>query len=133
MTVAGLIAVVCWNVAAYTSKVFSLRNASSEVAGFEKLWEPFQAYLTTVDYRIGDLGFVSSTSLAGGGITEEENIHRSQLYYVVIPLNLVPNKLDAPYIVADFLRTRPGTLPPGFVEVYDPGNGLVLLKSTRDK
>jgi hypothetical protein len=129
--VAGLIAVACWNVADYTATVFALRTVSTDVAGWDKLWEPMRGYLANAGYQIGDLGFVTTTSVRNGTMTEEEGLHRFYLYYAVIPLNLVPNKLDAPYVVGHFLRGKPDNLPPGLIEVYDPGNGLILLKSTR--
>jgi hypothetical protein len=108
-----------------------LRNSKTDIENVEELWAPLRDHLNVIGYRIGDLGFVSPTSL--GGMTEEDKIHRTYLSYVAIPLNVVENKLDAPYVIGDFLRRRPDTLPPGLVEVYDPGNGLVLLKSARDK
>jgi hypothetical protein len=132
VTAIGLIAVACWNVTDYTATTFSVPG-TTDVAGWEKLFEPIQEYLTTVGYGINDLGYVSSTQLQEGITTEEESIHRAYLYYVAIPMNIVQNKLDAPYIVGDFLRARPDKLPPGLVQVFDPGNGLVLLQSTRDK
>lgn len=131
--VAGLIVVACWNVASYTAQVFSLRTAKTDVAGWETLWEPMRAYLKDAGYQFGDLGFVSPSSLRTGTMAEAESVHRFYLYYAVIPLNLVPGKLDAPYVVGDFLQEKPDTLPPGLIEVYDPGNGLVLFKNTREK
>ena len=131
--VAGLMAVAWCNVGAYTAQVFSLRKATTDIEGWERLWEPMQSYLMTAGYRIGDLGFVSSTSLRSGTLTAEDVQHRIYLYYAVIPLNLIENKLDAPYVVGDFMRGKPDTLPPGLIEVFDAGNGLVLLKNTREK
>ena len=54
---------------------------------------------------------------------------RAVLYYAAIPLNVVPDKLDAPFVLADFaLGGSPDQLPEGFEKVYDSGNGLLLLK-----
>jgi hypothetical protein len=133
VTVIGLVAVACWNVADYTATMLFFRNSKTNVEGAEELWVPLREHLNAIGYRIGDLGFVSSSSLRDGTMTEEDKLHRAYLYYAAIPFNVVENKLDAPYIIGDFLRSRPDTLPPGLVMVFDPGNGLVLLKSTRDK
>jgi len=101
-----------------------------DVVGWEKAWEPIQVWLKSVGYDLGDIGYVTARSLRGEPLSEIENVHRAELYYVVIPLNLVQNRSDTPYVLGDFTAGRPTELPPGLVEVSDPGSRLVLLRNT---
>ena len=127
----GLIAVACWNVQAFTSMVLKLPSRGVyDVVGWEKAWEPIHVWLQSVGYDLGDIGYVTARSLRGEPPSEIETAHRVELYYVVIPLNLRQNRSDTPYVLGDFTFGRPTELPTGLVEVYDPGNGLVLLENT---
>jgi len=126
----GLIAVVCWNLRAFTSQTLKLpARGVHDIVGWEKAWEPIGAFLHA-KYELGDIGYVTARSLRGEPLSEREDVSRIELYYVVIPLNLVPNRTDTPFVLADFTAERPNKLPPGLEEVVDSGRGLVLLKNT---
>src|SRR5262245_37747291 len=93
----SLIAVSCWNLRAYTHDVLSISpRDENEIVNWEKLWQPIHDELIRVGYTIGDLGYASPRALRGEPVSADESVRRVQLYYVVIPLNLVQNKLDAP-------------------------------------
>ncbi len=126
----GLIAIAFWNIQAYTRTVLTLpeREVNATVY-WEKAWDPIHLELDRIGYRIGDLGYITSRSLRGEPMSEAEDIRRAALYFVVIPLNLLPNRMDTPFVLADFSKEKPPQLPPYLVQVYDPGNGLVLLRS----
>ena len=127
----GLIAVACWNVVAFTSMVLKLPSRGvHHIVGWEKAWEPIHLWLKGVGYDVGDIGYVTARSLRGEPPSEIENVNRAELYYVVIPLNLVQNRSDTPYVLGDFTAGRPTELPPNLVEISEPGNGLVLLRNT---
>ncbi len=126
----GLIAAACWNIRAYTIEVLTLPpRAANEVVNDESAWEPIHKELDRIGYGIGDLSYVTARALRGEPVSEAESIHRMMLYYAVIPLNLVHDRIDTPFVLADFRAERPAQLPPGLTQFYDPGNGLVLLKS----
>ncbi len=117
----GLIAAACWNIRAYTIEVLTLPpRAANEVVNDESAWEPIHKELDRIGYGIGDVSYVTARSLRGEPVSEAESIHRMMLYYAVIP---------PPFVLADFRAERPAQLPPGLTQFYDPGNGLVLLKS----
>jgi hypothetical protein len=126
----SVIAVAAWNIRAYTTTVLTLPpREENDLVNWERAWEPVHKELTHLGYTIGDLGYVTARSLRGEPVSESENIHRAELYYVVIPLNLIHGKIDAPFVLGDFTVERPTELPPSLVQVYDGGTGLVLLKS----
>jgi hypothetical protein len=130
--IAGLvvIAVACWNVWTLTLRVstFGSRENNSNVV-FERLWGPFFNEFVKADYRIGDVGYITARTLRGEQPTNDDKIRRVNFYYAAIPLNVVPDKLDAPFVIADFaMGAPPDQLPQGFDKLYDGGNGLMLLK-----
>jgi hypothetical protein len=129
VTRVALIAVACWNIQAYTVMVFNL-PAREYAVGWDTAWQPIQQHLLSAGYSIGDIGYVTARSLRGEAPSDAEVTSWAELRYRVVPLNLVFNKQDAPFIVGDFAPERPAALPPGLTTVYDSGNGLVLLQRT---
>ena len=127
----GVIGVACWNIGVYTSAV--MRHPPREVhdvVSAESAWAPVYLELMRVNYRIGDLGYVTPGILRGEPYSEIDRVRGVELSYVVIPWDLVVNKRDSPIVLADFRIERPAQLPPGLEPIFDPGTGFVLLKST---
>ena len=125
-----LIVVACWNVWTLTLFVLNYgpREANDNVV-WERLWLSFFNEFVKADYRLGDVGYITARTLRGEPPTGDDKTRRVELYYAAIPLNVVPDKLDAPFVLADFaLSGPPDQLPEGFEKVYDSGNGLLLLK-----
>jgi hypothetical protein len=130
--IAGLVVIVvaCWNVWTLTLRVltFGSREENSNVV-FEKLWIPFFIEFVKADYRIGDVGYITARTLRGEQPTNDDKVRRVNFYYAAIPLNVVPDTLNAPFVIADFaVSGPPDQLPQGFDKVYDGGNGVMLLK-----
>jgi hypothetical protein len=130
--IAGLVVIVvaCWNVWTLTLRVltFGSREEDSNVV-FERLWIPFFIEFVKADYRIGDVGYITARTLRGEQPTNDDKVRRVNFYYAAIPLNVVPDTLNAPFVIADFaVSGPPDQLPQGFDKVYDGGNGLMLLK-----
>jgi hypothetical protein len=128
----GLVVVIvaCWNVWALTLVALSYgsRESNRNVV-LEKIWRPIFHEFVEAKYRLGDVGYVTARTLRGEPPTEDDVVRRVGFYYAAIPLNIVPDKLDSPFLLADFtLSGPPDELPEGFEKVYDSGDGLLLLK-----
>jgi hypothetical protein len=94
----------------------------------EKDWMPIRKQLGIEGYTIGELGLITPESLRNEPPSSAENARYIELSFAAIPLHLVRNKLDTPFVLADFTRAR-AELPPGLIPYVDPGNGLLLLKN----
>jgi hypothetical protein len=130
-----VVAVAFWNIWAFTLTVLRLPPREvTNVVGWEKRWEPIRDELIRSKYRTGDLGYVTARGLRGEPVTDAEFNNRAELYYVVIPLNLIQNTIDTPFVLGDFTFNEPmPELPDGVVKVFDPGNGLVLFRGRAAK
>jgi hypothetical protein len=125
-----VIAVACWNVWTLTLRVlaFGSREENASVI-FERLWTPVFFAFVRANYRIGDVGYITARTLRGEPPNDEDKYRRVGFYYAAIPLNVVPDKLDTPFVLADFtVSGPPDLLPQDFEKVYDSGNGLLLFK-----
>jgi len=125
-----VIVAACWNLWRFTLNVMSTgpREENSNVV-FEKVWIPFFNEFVKADYRIGSVGYITARTLRGEAPTVEDEDRFVHFYYAAIPLNIVRDKLDAPFLLADFtISGTPDRLPEGFDEIYDSGAGMLLLK-----
>src|SRR5262245_21582005 len=128
----ALVAVACWNIGVSTCFILRLPPREvNEVEAWQKEWEPIQTRLIREGYGIGDVGYITARSLRGEEPSEREIVERTLLYYAAIPLNLVRNKMNSPFILANFKDEKPIHMPPGLAVVYDSGHGLVLFKTTQ--
>ena len=124
-----LIVVACWNVWTLTLQVLTYGpRDNQENVVWERRWLPFFNEFAKADYRFGTVGYITPRTLRGEPPTEDDTARRAHLYYAAIPLNVVPDKLDAPFVLADFASGTPDKLPEGFEKVYDSGDGLLLLR-----
>jgi hypothetical protein len=130
-----VVAVAVWNIWMFTLFVMQVppRDLNRTVV-WEKRFEPIREVLHSARYRMGDLGYVTARGLRGEPVSDAEFINRAELYYVVIPWNLIQNTVDAPYVIGDFTFNEPTPeLPQGLVKVFDPGNGLILFRGRAAK
>jgi len=135
--VAGLVVIVvaCWNIWTTTILVLDLgprEDTENEI--FAREWPPFFYEFVKSNYRLGDVGYITARTLRGERPTIEDQARWVNFQYAAIPLNVVYDKLDVPFLIADFvLSGRPEQLPEGFDTIYDSGKGLLLLKRSSKK
>jgi hypothetical protein len=80
-------------------------------------------------YRAGKIGFITARSLQHLALTEQDDQDWAALRYTIIPLLLIKDDFDAPYIIADFTHeTGPPAAIEGFTRIEDSGDGLILYK-----
>ena len=84
--------------------------------------------LIRAHFRSGDIGFMPGGVLNGRPRTPLEHRNWAEASYVLIPLNLKQDSLDAPFVIVDFLGESDRQIPEGFTTVYEEPDGLVLLK-----
>ena len=102
---------------------------ADNVVELEKLYVPIRIALREERYFSGDIAYASVRILKGEPINGRDNNHWARLRYASIPLNLIQDLRNVPYVIGDFTD---GTAIPealdGFVKISDPGAGLVLYK-----
>jgi hypothetical protein len=79
--------------------------------------------LIRVQYTSGDIGYVPAGVLEGKRRTEREDVDWVQVRYAMIPLNVLQDSLDAPYVIAESSHDVDG-----FETIYSGRNGLLLLR-----
>jgi len=92
-------------------------------------FEPIVAALFEEGYRSGRIDYMSARTLRGESQPIEDDHRWAKYRFAAIPLTLVRNAPDAPYVLGDF--TEDGKIPPvpeGLIVVANPENGLVLYK-----
>jgi hypothetical protein len=91
------------------------------------MWEHrlagIRGMLTKVKYTSGNIGYMPAGVLQGNRRTEREDVDWVQVRYAMIPLNVLQDSLDAPYVIAESSRAVDG-----FETIYDGGNGWILLQ-----
>jgi hypothetical protein len=124
----ALVAVV--NFIGFNRRVSALPPPSQdEVVIWENRLAGVRSTLVNVGYRRGTVGFLSAGQLKGGAETPEDNKNWAQARYVMIPWNLVGGTLNASYVLLNLRGTEGGTeIPEGFKELYQSGDGLILLQ-----
>jgi hypothetical protein len=125
-----LVAFTYWNLWSFSVGVGRLpaREYDPVVAWEDKFLRIHYA-LITEDYHSGNIEYVTARSLRGEPRTVEDDLHWFHLKYVAIPLNLVRNMPDTPYVLGDFTSGDPiPEVPEGLTKLHDSGNGLILYK-----
>ena len=79
--------------------------------------------LRKVDYNSGNIGYMPAGVLQGNRRTDREDVDWVQVRYAMIPLNVLQDSLDAPYVIAESSRDVDG-----FETAYDGHNGWILLQ-----
>src|SRR5262245_53804079 len=95
-----VIIVACWNVCTLTLLVLNFGpRENNATEAFERIWAPFFNEFVKEHYRIGDVGYITARTLRGEPPNNDDVVRRVSFYYAAIPLNVVPDKLDAPFIL----------------------------------
>ena len=79
--------------------------------------------LTKAKYNSGNIGYMPAGVLQGRQRTDREDVDWVQVRYAMIPLNVLQDSLDAPYVISESSRGVDG-----FETIYDAGNGWILLQ-----
>ena len=91
------------------------------------LWEQrltgIRNALRKANYNSGNVGYMPAGVLQGKERTDREDVDWVQVRYAMIPLNVLQDSLDAPYVIAE---SSSGV--DGFETVFDGRNGLILLQ-----
>ena len=119
-----LVAVACVNIWHFNQYVSNLPpRASDDRIIWERRLSGIRVALWKAGYHSGNVGYMPAGVLKGNPRTSRENVDWVQVRYAMIPLNVLQDTLEAPFVVAEF----PGDLD-GFSTLYDARNGLVLLQ-----
>jgi hypothetical protein len=92
-------------------------------------FEPIHGALAAEGYRSGRIDYLSARTFRGEPRVPEEDFNWARFRFAAIPLTLVRDAPDAPYVLGDF--TEDGKIPPtpqGLIVIANPLNGLVLYK-----
>jgi hypothetical protein len=91
------------------------------------IWEQrlmgIRGALIRARYTSGNIGYMPAGVLQGKKRTEREDVDWVQVRYAMIPLNVLQDSLDAPYVIAESSHGVDG-----FETVFDGGNGWLLLE-----
>ena len=82
-----------------------------------------QAALIKAGYHSGNIGYMPAGVLKGNPATDREQVDWVHVRYTMIPLNVLENTLDAPFVVAE----TSGDLK-GFTRLYETPDGWVLFQ-----
>jgi len=93
------------------------------------IWEQrlngIRGELTRLKYTSGTIGYMPAGVLQGNRRTVREDVDWVQVRYTMIPLNVLQDSLDAPYVIAE--SSGPVDVD-GFETILDGGNGWILLQ-----
>ena len=123
---AGAVVVVCAcvNIAHFTQYVFNLPpRPSDDRIIWEQRLDGIRDALRKAEYSSGAIGYMPAGVLQGKSRTEREDVDWVQVRYALIPLNVLQDTLDAPYVIAQSSREVEG-----FTTVFDAHNGWLLLQ-----
>ena len=124
--IAGIIVVVCatLNIGQFARYVFNLppRQSDDRIIWEQRL-DGIRNALRKAGYNSGDIGYVPAGVLQGTARTEREDVDWVQVRYAMIPLNVLQDSLEAPYVIAESTHEVEG-----FTTFYDGSNGWILLQ-----
>jgi hypothetical protein len=131
IAISALIWVVCYNLWGFAHHPGAVPppGTTDEIVVRNNQFQPIEAALIGAGYRSGLIDYVSARTLRGEPQTTEDDARWAKYRFAAIPLNLVRDVPDAPYVLGDF--TEDGKIPPTpqeLIIVANPGNGLVLYK-----
>lgn len=116
-----------WEFTGFVSR-FPPREADAMVL-WEKRYQKIHDQLIRERYTNGKIGFVTSRSLEQRPLTEQDDQNWAALRYTSIPMLLIKNDLNVPYLLADFTHDTPQSrMIEGFTPIEDSGDGLILYK-----
>lgn len=122
-----------WNFLVVSTSFGGMQSREVDsVVELETLFSPIRNTLAEEEhYRSGDIAYASVRILKGEPINDRDNDHWARLRYAAIPLNLIQDIRNVPYVIGDFTDGTPvpETIE-GFIKIADPGAGLVLYKRT---
>jgi hypothetical protein len=101
----------------------------NEISVWEDRSRGIRDALLARNYRSGPIAYMPSGVLHGHPRTKDDDVAWNMLRYVMIPLDVRQDTLDAPYVIEDYsAENAPYALPEGFVGVLDVPGGLTLLQ-----
>ena len=123
---AGVVVIICaiLNIAQFTRHIFNLppRQSDDRIIWEQRL-DGIRNALRKAGYTSGDIGYMPAGVLMGKARTEREDVDWVQVRYAMIPLNVLQDNLDAPYVIAESTHSLEG-----FTTLHDGGNGWILLQ-----
>jgi hypothetical protein len=119
-----LVACACVNIGHFSRYVSYLppRQSDDRIIWEQRLTGIREA-LRKAGYNSGNIGYMPAGVLQGRARTEREDVDWVQVRYAMIPLNVLQDTLDAPYVVAESSNGLEG-----FTTAYEAHNGWVLLQ-----
>jgi hypothetical protein len=122
----GFVVVVCAcvNIGQFAHYVFDLppRHLDDRIIWEQRL-DGIRDVLRKAGYNTGPIGYMPAGVLQGKPRTEREDVDWVQVRYAMIPLNVLQDTLEAPYVIAETSEDVQG-----FATIYNSDNGWVLLK-----
>jgi hypothetical protein len=120
----ALVLCACVNIGQFTRHVLSLppRQSDDRIIWEQRL-DGIRDALRKANYNSGSIGYMPAGVLQGKPRTEREDVDWVQVRYALIPLNVLQDSLNAPYVIAES-----SSAVDGFIKVYDARNGWVLLQ-----
>ena len=122
---AGIVVTViaCANIWQFNQYVSSFAPREFD---YRFIWEQrlrgVREVLITAGYRSGNIGYMPAGVLKGNPKTEGEQVDWIHVRYTMIPLNVLENTLDAPFVVAESRNLE------GFTRLYETGDGWALFQ-----
>lgn len=101
---------------------------AQEVAIWENRLSGIRGALIRASYRSGDIGYMPISVFKGSRMTMQDDINYVVIRYVMIPLNVHQNTMDAPFVIFDSTGMPHPEIPNGFVTEFDSMDGLLLLR-----
>ncbi|SRR6266581_4298239 len=84
--------------------------------------------LAEMGYRSGRIALITRRNLDPQPWTGQDGKKWFETQYNLAPLVVLPWKKDAPLFVGSFVDEQTPSEIPGFIKIYDAGNGLMLLQ-----
>ena len=84
--------------------------------------------LAEMGYRSGRIALITRRDLDSQPRTDLDAKRLFETQYNLAPLVVLPWMTDAPLIVGCFVEEETPSEIPGFIKIYDAGNGLMLLQ-----
>ena len=102
---------------------------ANDVVMWESRFVKLREALLREKYAEGKIAYETARSLTRKSAADYDDLHWVELRFVAIPLLLVRNDLDTPYVIADFTDgVPPPPIPDNLIKIEESGNGLVLFK-----
>jgi hypothetical protein len=123
---ACVVVIICatLNIAQFTRHVINMppRQSDDRIIWEQRL-EGIRNALRKAGYTSGNIGYMPQGVLNGKARTEREDVDWVQVRYAMIPLNVLQDSVDAPYVIAESTHSLEG-----FTTLYDGRNGWILLQ-----